>query len=248
MPIYTYRGYQTVNNFWDRYYLEYQEIYDRFSLSSISAVDDLQKTLGFSGKRVLDIGGGTGISAFRIAQYAKSVVSIEPFEAMRNYAIARQKKLGVKNVEFINGIGEDLSQFRDNEFDCAVSVHSLPILWEDMERRKKDCVSTVEGCLRVVKTGGYVAFVTGAHGWKWDHLVGGMDSFPDKNIKGLTEALLEPLGFTFRDIRVINDYGTMEEALATYGFIYGEKAIDYVLENKVSKVSWILRIFHKLIV
>jgi SAM-dependent methyltransferase len=243
--VYTYRGHKTIENFWDKYHLEFQDIYDRFSLHSISAIDYLQKTLGFTDKRVIDIGGGTGLSAFRIAQYAKFVVSIEPFDAMRDYAIAKQKKLGVKNVKFLNGIGEDLSQFRDNEFDCAVSVAALPILWEDLERQKQDCISMVGGCLRVVKSGGYIALVTGAHGWKWDHLVGGMDSFPDKNIKGQTEALLEPLGFAYRDIRVINDYGTMEETLATYGFIYGQKAIDYILENNVSRVSWVLRIFHR---
>jgi ubiquinone/menaquinone biosynthesis C-methylase UbiE len=245
MTIHTYRGYPTVDKFWDRYQLEYQEIYDRFSLHSISTVDDLQRTLGFTGKRVLDIGGGTGLSAFRIAQHANFVISIEPSDVMRNYAVAKQKRLGVKNIQFLNGIGEDLSQFQDNEFDCAVSIATLPILFEEVEIRKNNCVSLVEGCLRIVKTGGHIAFVTGAHGWKWDYLVGGMDSFPDKNIKGPNEALLEPLGFTFRDIRVINDYGTMEEALATYGFIYGEKAIDYILENQVSKVSWVLRIFHR---
>ena len=243
--VYSYRGYLTVEGFWDKYHLEYQDIYDRFSLSSISTIDDLQKTMGFTGKRVLDIGGGTGLSAFRIAQYADYVVSVEPFDTMRNYAVAKQKRLGVNNVEFLNGIGEDLSQFRDNEFDCAVSVAALPILWEDAEKQKQDCVSMVEGCLRVVSTGGYIALVTGAHGWKRDYLVGGMDSFPDKNNKGPTEALLEPLGFAYRDIRVINDYGTIEEALATYGFIYGEKAIDYILDNRVSKVSGVLRIFYR---
>ena len=245
--VYLYRGYPTVEAFWDKYHLEYQDIYDRFSLHSISAIDDLQNTLGFEGKRVLDIGGGTGLSAFRIAQYAESVVSIEPSIPMRSYAIAKQQKLGVNNVEFLDGIGQDLSQFRDSDVDCAVSVTSLPILWEDMEQTRRDCQAMVEGCLRVVKAGGYIALVTGARGWKWDHLVGGMDSFPDKDLKWPTDLILESLGFTDRYIRVIDDYGTMEEALATYGFIYGEKAIDYLLDNKVTKVSWVLRVFYRLV-
>lgn len=243
--VYTYRGYKTIDGFWDIYHFEFQDIYDRFSLHSISAVDYLQKTLDFTGKRVLDIGGGTGLSAFRIAQYAKSVVSIEPSIPMRSHAIAKQHKLGVNNVEFLDGIGEDLSQFRDNEFDCAVSVAALPILWEDTERMQRDCQAMIDGCLRVIKAGGYIVLVTGARGWKWDHLVGGMDAFPDKNIKWPTDLILESLGFTDRYIRVINDYRTVEEALATYGFIYGEKAIDYLLDNKVTKVSWVLRIFYR---
>ena len=67
------------------------DAYDRFALSSVSAVDDLHVNYGFSGKRVLDIGGGTGKSAFRIAQYANSVVSIEPITAFLNFAIKKTK-------------------------------------------------------------------------------------------------------------------------------------------------------------
>ena len=78
-----------------------------------------------------------------------------------------------------------------------------------------------------------------------DHLVGGMNSFPDPNIKGPWEELLEPYRFTYRDVRVVIDYGTVEEALATYGFIYGKKAIDYIIDHQVSKFSWSGRIFHR---
>ena len=227
--VYFYRGCKTIDGFWDRHHLEFQDVYDRFSLHSISAVDEIQKTFGFTGKRVLDIGGGTGLSAFRIAEYADSVVSIEPFIAMRNYAIERQKQLGMSNVQFMDGVGEDLSQFSNDNFDCAVSIHSLPIIWEDMERTRLDCQAMIDGCLRVVKPGGYISLASTTPGKLWDHLVGGMTSFGDPDGKGTNGELLIPLGFTYRDVRVINNYGTIEEALATHGFIYGEKAIDYIL-------------------
>ena len=243
--VYTYRGYQTIDGFWDRYHFEFQDVYDRFALSSIAPVDDIQANYGFTGKRVLDIGGGTGKSAFRIAEYADSIVSIEPHIPMRSYAIEKQRRLGIKNVQIIEGVGEDLSQFSSDEFDCAVSIHSLPIVWEDMDRAKRDCQAMVEGCLRVVKAGGYISLATTTPRKLWDHLVGGMTSFGDPNIEGPTEKLLIPLGFTYRDFRVICDYGTVEEALATYGFIYGPKAIDYILDNKVTKFSWMIRIFHR---
>ena len=243
--VYTHRGYVTIDGFWDRYPFEYQDIYDRFAIGSIATVDDIQVHYGLTGKRVLDIGGGTGKSAFRIAEYADSVVSIDPFIAMRSYAIDKQRQLGVRNVGFVDGIGEDLSQFSDNEFDCAVSVHGLPILWEDLERRRGDCESMVNGCLRVIRPGGFIVLVSATPGWQFDHLVGGMTSFGDPDMKGPIEELLLPHGFTYRDIRVVRDYGTVEEALATYGFIYGEKAIDYILDNSVSKLSSSLRVFHR---
>lgn len=243
--VYSYRGYPTVDNFWDRYHLEYPDIYDRFSLHSISAVDDIQQSLGFTGSIVLDIGSGTGLSAFRIAEYADLVVGIEPFISMRNYAIEKQKRLCINNVKFLQGVGEDLSWFSDREFDCAVSIHSLPIIWEDMGRTERDCQAMVNGCLRVVKNGGYIAIATTTPGWLWDHLVGGMTSFGEPEKKRPTEMLLEPLGFLFRDVRIVIDYGTIEEALATHGFIYGEKAIDYILDKNASKFSWSLRIFYR---
>jgi ubiquinone/menaquinone biosynthesis C-methylase UbiE len=244
--VYSYRGSQTIDNYWDKYHLvPLLDIYDRFALSSVSAVDDMQANYGFSGKRVLDIGGGTGKSAFRIAQYANSVVSIEPLTTFLNFAIRRQKQIGVANVRFIKGIGEDLSQFKDGEFDCAVSVHSFPIIQENTERGKKSCDALVAGCLRVVKPGGYVALVSTTPGWLKDHEAGRMDSRPDPNIKGPNEELLEPHGFKYRDVRVVIDYETVQEALATWGFIYGKEAIDYVIDHQVSRFSWSLRIFHR---
>jgi ubiquinone/menaquinone biosynthesis C-methylase UbiE len=244
--VYSYRGHKTVDNYWDRYHLvPFLDVYDRFALSSVSAVDDIQANCGFSGKRVLDIGGGTGKSAFRIAKYANSVVSIEPLTTFLSFAIRKQKQMGITNVQFIKGIGEDLSQFEDGEFDCAVSVHSFPIIQENTERGRKSCDALVEGCLRVVKPGGYIALVSKTPGWLKDHEVGGINSFPDPNTKGPNEELLEPLGFTCRDVRVIIDYGTVEEALATWGFIYGKEAIDYIIDHQVSKLSWSMRIFHR---
>ena len=234
--VYSYRGYQTIENYWDRYHLESQDIYDRFALSSVSAVDDMQVNYDFTGKRVLDIGGGTGKSAFHIAKYADSVVSIEPDIAFLSFAIEKQKQLGVNNIQFIEGVGEDLSQFQDREFDCAVSVHGPPF-WADIERRKQDLNALVVGCLRVVKLGGYIALVTTTPGWMKDHKVKGINSFPDTNMKDPTAELLEHYRFTYRDVRVILDYGTMEEALATWGFIYGERAIDYIIDHQVSKFN-----------
>lgn len=244
--VYSYRGYQTIKNYWDRYHLvPFLDVYDRFALSSVSAVDDMQVNYGFSGRRVLDIGGGTGKSAFRIAQYANFVVSIEPLTTFLKFAIKKQKQTGISNVQFTEGVGEDLKQFKDGEFDCAVSVCALPIIHEDTERNKKNCNALLDGCLRVVKPGGYIALALTTPGWLKDHEVGGMNSFPNPNIKGPNEELLEPHNFTYRDIRIVIDYGTVEEALATWGFIYGEKAIDYIIDHQVSKFSWSLRIFHR---
>jgi hypothetical protein len=59
------------------------------------------------------------------------------------------------------------------------------------------------------------------------------------------EQHLEPFGFTSRDAVVTMDYGSRAEALATWGFIYGERAIDYLLEHRTSRLTWSLRIWHQ---
>ena len=74
-----------------------------------------------------------------------------------------------------------------------------------------------------------------------------MNSFGDLSEPNPAEELLKPHGFITKDIRVIIDFGTVDEALATYGFIYGENAIDYIVDSKVTKFSWILRLFYRLV-
>ena len=101
------RGYATIRDFWE-HYTEFADIYDRFALSSVKAVDELERLFGFTGTRVLNLGSGTGRDSLVIAERAREVIGIEPSPAMREYAIAKQRALGVENVEFVDGVAEDL--------------------------------------------------------------------------------------------------------------------------------------------
>ena len=49
---------------------------------------------------------------------------------------------------------------------------------------------------------------------------------------------MERLGFTYRDIEIEEDYGSVEEAVATYGFIYGRTAIDHLIARHQSSIRW----------
>ena len=142
-------------------------------------------------------------------------------------------------------MGEDLSQFEPQEFDYVVSVAGVPVLHADLGIRKRDAILLMDACPRVTKPGGYIIFVSGNPAWRFDHLVGGKNTVPDPNAKGEMDELLDPYGFSTNDIMVILDYGSVEEALATYGFIYGQKAIDYIVDNQVSKFNWSIRFYIK---
>ena len=98
--VYLYKGHLTVEGFWDKYYLEFADVYDRFALTSVEVIDHIQQVFSFTDKNVLDIGSGTGKSTFRIAQYADNVTGIEPAIAMRSYAEERKTELKNQNVKF----------------------------------------------------------------------------------------------------------------------------------------------------
>lgn len=233
-----YRGYETIAEDWDRFYREYPHLYDRFALSSVHAVQELQAMVGFTGTRVLDVGSGTGKSTFELAKYADYVVGVEPWAEMRTFALHKQARLGIRNVAFVAGTGENLPAFDEHAFDHAVSVYGVPILWEDTARRRRDCDAFIHGCTRVVKPGGYIVVVSTTPGWTPDHLRHA------KTRHCTLDELLGPHGFTHRDVPVILDYGSVEEALRTYGFIYGEPAIEYLLDTRTAQLSWSIRIYY----
>ena len=234
--VHRHRGYPTLPGYWERFYRDDPELYDRFALSSVHAVAEMDALFGFADTNVLVLSAGTGRDAFEIAARARSVVGIEPSAAMREYAIHKQRRLGVANLEFLEGVGEDLSHLPDDSFDRVVSVHGVPFP-EDAER------AVVRGCLRVVRRGGHIAFVSTTPGWQMDH-----ERTPPRDASAAPDFLEEylgPFGFRARDVVVEMDYGSVDEALATWGYIYGEEAIDYLLDRRTSRLTWSLRIWHR---
>jgi ubiquinone/menaquinone biosynthesis C-methylase UbiE len=215
-----YRGWATIDSDWNRFYKEFPGVYDRFTVSTSLIVAEMQSIADFSGTRVLNLASGTGKDAFEIAASAGHVIGVEPWIEMRSFAIAKQQRLGVGNIEFIDGVAEDLSRFEDGAFDRLISVHGAPFPWDDD--------AFVNGCLRVVRPGGYVLF-GGTAGSSSVHDPGATN--PPASGANERLALLARHGFSKR-VRPANvQFGSVEEALATWGFIYGEPAIDYLLAH-----------------
>jgi ubiquinone/menaquinone biosynthesis C-methylase UbiE len=202
------RGHRVIHDFWE-HYTEFPDLYDRFALSSVTAVEQLDAIFGFTHQRVLNVASGTGKDTFEIARRADHVIGLEPSTTMRSYAVAMRQKLHVCNVDFVSGLAEQLP-FDDATFGRALSIHAAPFVEWDWDLSAREC-------LRVVEPGGWVAFV----------------SAPDPSD---LSPRLSPLGFEFRQVDFELDYGTLEEALATWGCIRGEEAIDYLLMNNTSKV------------
>jgi hypothetical protein len=48
-----------------------------------------------------------------------------------------------------------------------------------------------------------------------------------------------------RGIEIVVDCGSVEEAVATYGFIYGRTAIDYLIAHHKSAIRWKPRLYYR---
>ena len=86
----------------------------------------------FKPKRILDIGCALGNSLLPIAQAFPSsdIVAIDISAPMLRYGHARATSLGVKNINFVQMSGEDLSAFDDGNFDfvmTSIFLHELSI-------------------------------------------------------------------------------------------------------------------------
>jgi SAM-dependent methyltransferase len=230
---------------WDRFYREFPDRYDRFALSSVTAAQEMRAMFGFAGTRGLSLASGTGKDSFEIARDAAFVVGVEPWVEMRSFAIAQSERLGVHNVAFVDGVAEDLSRFGAGEFDRALSIYGAPFMWEDLEHRQREGEAVVQECLRVVKSGGHVAFAGTTPGWRLDCERESDDDVVDESADDPIFSLLAPHGFGFHDVGIVVDYGSVDEALATYGFIRGQAAIVYIRERQTSRFRSSLRIYSR---
>lgn len=76
----------------------------------------------WAGKRVLDIGSGTGRQAFLAAPHCKTVYCVEPVANLRNFLKQRAQKEKVHNLFVVDGLMTALP-FEGGLFDIVTSGH-----------------------------------------------------------------------------------------------------------------------------
>ena len=239
---------ETIEGDWNRFYLEFPDVYDRFAANTGQTVAAVHKMFGFAGKVLLDVGSGTGRSTFELAKHARFVVGLEPWAPMRAFAVERLRSLRLRNVAFVRGAVEHMP-FAPHSADLIVSFAGFPFWFVDAgERGRRLGEQFLADCDRIVRPGGSVVAVGGAPGWEMGEPTPVLQSGPGEaervheRINGRVHAYMTALGFAHRDVFVEGDYGSVREAVETYGFIYGRRAIDYLLTNNQHSVRWKLRI------
>lgn len=198
----------------------------------------------FTDKVIIDAGSGTGKSTFELAKYARSVVGLEPWEPMRAFAERRLRELGLLNVTFVDVASPDLP-FDDRSADALVSFWSFPwhfpTLGDEGWELSKRYIAEAK---RVLRPGSYVIATGYAPGWGAGELTSLL--WPELDEGGRNgDGYMEDLGFSHLDIEIEGDHGSVEEAVATYGFIYGRTAIDHLIAHNKSSIRWKPRLYYQ---
>jgi ubiquinone/menaquinone biosynthesis C-methylase UbiE len=234
---------ETIENRWDIFYRDFPEIYDRFGRipKTPTAIEFVSQNFPLTGKTVLDVGSGTGLSTFELAQYSSFVTGVEPEDAMRQIALRVAEAQHITNVRFLPGWAEALP-LDDRSVDMVIAV-TLASLHN--EANINAFVSEAE---RVVRRGGLVLTIDLAPGWYGGELAPIILQKPREQMDlTATEVIFPKHGYQVLDFFASQDYGSVENAVQTYGFIFGKRAIDYLREHQKSVIQWKIRIHHKTI-
>jgi len=233
---------ETIENDWDALFRDYPEIYDEFANveTKPTIVEVINKYFPLKGKVVLDVGCGTGGPTFKLAEYAGSVIGVEPERSMREVAAKHVDERAIANVEFVDGCAEEVP-LPDNSVDIVIAV-TLQTLYN--EENIQRFVAEAE---RVVKPGGDIVSVNIAPQWYGGELGPIIYGSPRRTMVGEEERDkgFAELGFGYRDFDSFHYYGTVEKAVRTYGFIFGRKVIDYIKENEKTVIKFRYRMHYK---
>lgn len=220
----------TIEHAWDVLYRDYPEVYDAFVSFPYDPrpIDVVARLFPLEGKVVIDIGSGTGRSAFALAEHAARVVGIEPEPAMLTLAARALAERRLGNVAFVAGSAEALPL--PNESVDVVAAFTAAI--DLVEAR------------RVLKPGGLILRLDIATGWYGGELSAVIDH-PTPDLAAGNRFLVEECGFAATDFDSVQEYGSTEAIVGTYGFIFGRNAIEHLRRTGKTSIRWRFRIHHR---
>lgn len=236
--------YPTIEQFWPRMYTEFSGIYDRFaerewrSSGVFSTIDDI---VGLDDSVVADIGAGTGRSTLEFATYARRVIAMEPAGAMWRLAVRNVRHEGVTNVAILQASVEGIP-LAQSSVDIAACVMSVPLVALGHARVIIDQIA------RTVRPGGFIVKVGLPPFWYGGELapiVLGESRTTPEDGEGRESSVLETLGFKHRDVGATQRFTSVQEAVETYGFIFGRKAIQHIIRHNMASIKWKFRVFYR---
>ena len=107
---------ESIENRWHILYRHYPEVYEAFTNVPYHPpiYDQLSKIIDLRGKRIADVGAGTGNSSLALAQFARQVIGIEPETAMLRLAWQKVRDRTAERVAFLSGNALSLPLVNDS--------------------------------------------------------------------------------------------------------------------------------------
>ena len=229
---------ESIENRWDILYREYPEVYEAFMSVPYqpSIFEQVPEIIDLCGKTIADVGAGTGKSSLALAKIARQVIGIEYEPAM--LLQARQKAQDEESSRVIFLSGDALAiPLATNSVDI-VTGFTLALFPPEQYR------DFIREGLRVAK--GKLVYVGISPGWYG----GDLDYVIENPFKGkfdveMDRIFIEEFQFAFQDVFSDQEYGTIENIVSIYGFIFGKKVIAHLKKENKTAVQWKYRVYWK---
>jgi ubiquinone/menaquinone biosynthesis C-methylase UbiE len=225
---------ESIENRWDILYRDYPEVYEAFSNTPYhpTVYEQLSVIIDLRGKCIADVGAGTGISSLNLARFARQVIGIEREAAMLRQARKKVRGERLKRVIFLSGDALALPLADDSvDLVTGITLALYPL------EQYRDFIR--EG-LRVAK--GLLVYLGIPPGWYGGDLYEVIDDV-EKVDDEVDRIFIEEFQFAYQDIFSDQEYGTVENIVSTYGFIFGKKAIEYLRREKKTAIRWKFRVY-----
>ena len=230
----------SIENRWDILYRDYPEIYDEFASVPYKPkkVDALHEKFNLNKKIIVDIGSGSGRSTIQLAKYAEQVIGVEPEKSMRDQANKNTSELEIDNIVYVDGRAEEMP-LEDDSADMVAALTATMYPPEEV------IPMFIKEARRVIKPGGIIISVDVAPGWYGGELSNIIDD-PDADTELMAKHRLfvDEAGFSYFDVEQTSYYGSLEKIIGTYGFIFGEKAINHIKQNNITSIKWTFRVYY----
>mgnify|MGYP001489720765 FL=1 len=229
---------ESIENRWDILYREYPEVYEAFMNVPYqpSVFDQVPEIIDLHGNIIADVGAGTGRSSLALARSARHVIGIEYEPAMLQQA--RQKAFGddATRLTYLSGDARAIP-LADNSVDIVTGFTLA--LFPAEQYREFICEGLRVAKDRVV----YVGIPPGWYGGELDHVI-------DNPHKGTFDVevdriFTEEYQFAYQDVFSNQEYGTIENIVSIYGFIFGKKAIEHIKRERKTTIRWKYRVYWK---
>ena len=227
---------ESIENRWDILYSEYPEVYEAFMSVPYqpSVFDQVPEIIDLRGKIIADVGAGTGKSSLALAKISRQVIGIEYEPAM--LLQARQEAQGEVSSRVIFLSGDALAIPLATDSVDVVTGFTLALFPPEQYR------DFIREGLRVAKDKLiYVGIPPGWYGGDLDFVIN--NPHKGKFDVEMDRIFIEEFQFAYQDVFSNQEYGTIENIVSIYGFIFGKKVIEHLKKENKTAIQWKYRVY-----